>query len=307
MRMNAGTQTKVENTACCACPMSSKAWVLFIVPIVALGAAVFFAQKGDNTPDQQPTGAQAAATPAESEEKRLRPWDIDSALEFARQVEKHIADNVTDYTATLLKQERIGGTLMPEETAYVKIRNSPLSVYMNFLAPDKVKGREAIYVDGANNNQLIGHEGSGWAALLGSKWLEPTGPIAMLGQHYPITELGIANLTKRLIEIGEKDKQYGEFYVFVDDNAKVGDRPCKAIVVMHPTKRPQFLFYVARIFVDKERMVPIHYEAYDWPKKPGDAPKLLERYTYANLKLNPGLKDEDFDPRNPKYKFGLKD
>ena len=28
-------------------------------------------------------------------------------------------------------------------------------------------------------------------------------------------------------------------------------------------------------------MVPLHYEAYDWPAKPGDPPPLLESYTYT--------------------------
>jgi hypothetical protein len=128
----------------------------------------------------------------------------------------------------------------------------------------------------------------------------------MFGQRYPITELGIANLTRRLIEVGEHDQQYGECYVWMDKAAKVGDRVCTSITVMHPVKRPAFIFYIARIFVDNELMVPVHYEAYDWPKKLGDAPVLLERYTYTNLKLNPGLTDADFDPKNPQYNFDLK-
>ena len=30
---------------------------------------------------------------------------------------------------------------------------------------------------------------------------------------------------------------------------------------------------------------------------------VLEEYNYLNLKVNVGLKDEDFDPYNPAYKF----
>ena len=128
----------------------------------------------------------------------------------------------------------------------------------------------------------------------------------MFGQRYPITELGILNLTKRLIEVGEHDKQFGECYVWRNDDAKVGDRPCILVTVMHPERRSGFIFHIARIFIDKELMVPLHYEAYDWPANPGETPPLLERYTYTNLKLNPGLTDADFDPRNPEYNFGLK-
>jgi hypothetical protein len=231
---------------------------------------------------------------------------IDAALELAEKVQRNIDDNVHDYTASVIKQERSGSELKPEELCEVKVRNKPFSVYMKFLAPDNLKGQEVIYVEGANDGKLIGHAGSGAAALLGSKWLDPRGPIAMFEQRYPITELGIGNLTKRLIEIGQHDRQYGECYVWRNDNAMVGDRPCISITVMHPVRRSGFIFHIARIFIDKELMVPLHYEAYDWPQQPGEAPSLLERYTYTNLKLNPGLTDADFDPHNPNYNFGLK-
>ena len=42
--------------------------------------------------------------------------------------------------------------------------------------------------------------------------------------------------------------------------------------------------------VDVELMLPTHVSTFD---KEG---KLLESYTYSDIKLNPGLKDEDFDP-----------
>jgi len=228
---------------------------------------------------------------------------LEAAISFAREVQKNLDDNVRDYTATLIKQERIGNELSPEQICFVKVREKPFSVYMNFLAPDNLKGREALYVDGQNDNKLFGHEGTGLLAHLPSQWLLPTSPIAMDGQHYPITELGIANLTRRLIEVGEKDMAFGECQVWRNDDAKVGDRPCISVTVMHPERRPNFIFHIARIFVDKELMVPLHYEAFDWPEKPGDPPPLIERYTYARLKLNPGLTDEDFDPHNPQYNF----
>src|SRR5262245_35374320 len=186
---------------------------------------------------------------------------LDPALKLAQQVQEHLAANVHDYTATVIKQERIATQLKPEEVCFVKVRTQPFSVYMNFLAPVDLKGREAIYVEGANDGMLIGHEGTGPLAWLGSKWLPPNGPLAMMGQRYPITELGIANLTRRLIEVGQRDKEHGECYVWINENAKVGDRPCISITVMHPEKRPGFIFYVARIFVDKKLMELFQYEA----------------------------------------------
>ncbi len=225
------------------------------------------------------------------------------AIELARKVQANIDANVRDYTATLVKQERVGGQLRPPEICEIKVRNRPFSVYMKFLSPDSLKGQEVIYVEGANDGKLIGHAGSGLMALAGAKWLDPKGTLAMMGQRYPITELGLANLVRRLIEVGQHDMKFGECDAWRNDDAKVGDRPCILFTVQHPVRRRDFLFHIARIFVDKELMLPLRYEAYDWPARPGDPPPLLESYTYTNLKLNPGLTNADFDPNNPQYNF----
>jgi hypothetical protein len=87
------------------------------------------------------------------------------------------------------------------------------------------------------------------------------------------------------------------------EGAKINGRQCTCIQVVHPVPRSHFLFNMARIYVDNQLNVPIRYEAYEWPKEPGGEPQLTEEYTYLNLKLNNGFKDQDFDPKNPNYQF----
>jgi hypothetical protein len=260
----------------------------------------------NTTAAASPTNGNLDLNRGQDTKGQVHEHPLKAGLALADEVTKYIDVNVHDYTATLIKQERIGNEVRPAEICYVKIRNQPLSVYMKFLAPENLKGQEVIWVDGANDNKLIGHAGSGPMALLGSKWLPIRGPIAMLGQHYPISEMGIANLTRRLKEVGQHDIQFGECSVWRDENAMVGDRPAICLTVEHPVRRKEFLFHIARIFIDKELNVPIRYEAYDWPDKSGNPPQLIESYTYTNLKLNPGLTDADFDPKNPEYNFGVK-
>jgi outer membrane lipoprotein-sorting protein len=43
--------------------------------------------------------------------------------------------------------------------------------------------------------------------------------------------------------------------------------------------------------------LPIYVEIFDWQNE------LVERYGYRDLRLNPGLTDADFDPKNPAYGF----
>ena len=69
--------------------------------------------------------------------------------------------------------------------------------------------------------------------------------------------------------------------------------------------RRNFVFHMARIFVDKELNLPIRYESYDWPKEPGGPPELMEEYTYLNLKLNNGFTDADFDIEESELQVSL--
>lgn len=249
--------------------------------------------------------------------KRVEPTDpavtghpLDPAMKIAQEALQRFRTNVRDYSCTLVKQERINGVVNEPEYIYTEVRNRkiqngqvvvPLSVYMYFLKPSKIRGREVIWVEGQNNNKMVAHEAN-FLKTIGAVWLNPDGPIAMRGQLYPITEVGIDNLIVRLLEKGERDRQRGEVEVQFIPNAKINGRVCTVLQVVHPQPRPYFDFHVARIFIDDELQVPIRYAAYSWPTKPGGKPELIESYTYLNLKLNVGLTDEDF---NHETKFNL--
>ena len=87
------------------------------------------------------------------------------------------------------------------------------------------------------------------------------------------------------------------------EDQRVGDRVCQLIQVTHPERDPRYDFYIAQIFIDTQRMIPLRYAAFLWPQKAGGEPLLEEEYTYLDVKLNVGLTDTDFDPNNPDYQF----
>lgn len=213
-----------------------------------------------------------------------------------------IAEKIQDYSATMVKHERIDGKVNDPEYMFIKVRHKPLSVYMCFLKPDHLKGQEVIWVQGQNNGKLWGH-GTGMRKVFGTVPLDPTGPVAMKGNRYPITEIGIQNLVRRLIEEGEKDTQYGECEVKYFPGAKINGRVCTCIQVIHPVPRRNFQFHLARIFVDDQYNLPVRFEAYDWPSQAGGSPELIEEYTYVNIKMNNNFTDADFDIRNADYGF----
>ncbi len=208
-----------------------------------------------------------------------------------------------DYSCNFVKHERVGGDLLDHEHMFMKVRHRPFSVYMYFLSPPAVRGQEVIFVEGQNDGKMWAHTIGVRDRLVGTVSLSPTGPLAMKGNRYPITEAGILTLVTRLIEIGERDAKFGECDVQFFPDAKVNGRRCTCIQVVHPVPRRNFLFHLARIYVDDELNMPIRYEAFDWPEKQGGKPVLTEEYTYLNFKANNGFTDADFDIRNPSYNF----
>lgn len=259
-----------------------------------------------NSSAEKPQAPQPAAANASPDSPPLAPpgeHPLDPAIAMAEKILANLNKNVKDYTAIVAKQERLNGELGEPVFMFTKIRQNPFSVYLNFLKPDDIRGREVLYVAGENDGKLSDREGSGWKRSLGIFSLPPTGPVAMMGNRYPITDLGLTHLTERLLQIAKQDRRYGDVDVHYFKDAKVNDRVCTLIEVTHPVKYQRFLFYKAQIYIDDQLNVPIRYAAYMWPKKEGEEPPLDECYTYLKLKLNVGLTDGDFDLHNPKYHF----
>lgn len=225
------------------------------------------------------------------------------AIRLAKHGLKQIDDNIKDYQCTLIKRERIDNKVGDYQYIFTKVRHNPFSVYMYFLGPADTKGRECLYVAGKYENKLVAHEAQGLPARFGTVHLDPGGFLAMRGQLYPITEVGVRNLTARLVEVAEADTKFGECEVKFFKNAKVNGRVCTGLQVMHPVPRENFRFHLAQVFIDDELQIPIRYASYDWPKKQGDTPELIEEYTYLNMKINNGFTDADFDHTNQNYNF----
>jgi hypothetical protein len=234
------------------------------------------------------------------------PHPLLPVIRWAEQERPKVAA-IKDYTAILQKQENIGGVVQQPQIMDVKVRHQPFSAYTKFRFPRNLEGQQAIYVEGKNDSKLIGH-GVGGQRIFGTQRLDPTGLLAMRGQKYPITDMGVLNLIDKLLEVGYKDSKYGECEVTYTEVELFKNTPsarvCTVIQVVHPVPRPNlFTFYLARIYVDKEMNIPIRYESYDWPRKAGESPMLIEVYTYMDLKINVGLTDLDFDHTNPAYAF----
>lgn len=218
---------------------------------------------------------------------------------------------IQDYTCQLTKRERVHGRLHDPETMFLKVRHAqvqdgrvvtPFSVYVRFLSPSSLKGREVLWVEGRNRDKLIVRNGGPRFEYV-TLALAPDSDLALQQNRYPLPEIGVMNLTRRLIDNGLKELQHRECVVKMAPGARINDRPCTLIQVSHDRPRENLIYQFVRILVDDQLQLPVYYTAYDWPSEPGGAPRLLEEYTYTDIRVNVGLTDWDFDHRNEAYQF----
>jgi hypothetical protein len=229
---------------------------------------------------------------------------VESAIDRANRIIAECQEryqSVSDYTCTFWKRERISGKLSTAHIMAMKVRTKPQSIYLKFEQP--AKGREAIYVAGRHAGKVVAHDVGFNKLLAGTIHLEPTSARAMTDCRHPITEAGIGPLLETVSRRWALELNQTETVVTFGDML-VGERACQMIETTHPGRGGDFLFHKVRLFIDKELGLPIRFEAYDWPRKPGIEPELAEEYTYGDLKLNVGLKEIDFDVANSTYSFG---
>jgi len=214
-------------------------------------------------------------------------------LKFLQLLQMKCHETVIDFTATFHKQERIDGKLRDEEAANMKWRRDPFSVYMKFVMGDK--GKEAVYVEGQNSGKMRAHAGGllSWIKL----WVEPDSSRAMKDNLRPITKAGMTNMLSAALAVYEEAARNGDLKVEFLGTMTAAGRTCYGIKRTLPKKD----IYPGKelvLFIDCEKLVPVGADSYDWDGQ------IMSKYRYADLKLNTGLTDKDFDWKNPDY--GLK-
>jgi Protein of unknown function (DUF1571) len=214
------------------------------------------------------------------------------------------------YTATMAKQERVDSTLLEEVTFGIKVRQQPFSVYMKGQSGSEL-GKEILYADGMNDNQLLVRLGGIKGRILPALKVDPFGSMALAHSRYPITKLGILALADTLIERREIEmREKITVHVEQRPDADVEGRRCAVYVFedADPTQSPVYRKSVQ--YIDREWNVPLRVANYTWPE-PGTHPNgpaldeatLIEYYMYSEVVTDAHLTDADFDRANDEYHF----
>ncbi|MGB2754243.1 MAG: DUF1571 domain-containing protein [Phycisphaerae bacterium] len=201
---------------------------------------------------------------------------------------------VTDYTCTFTKQERIGETLAKTETTFMKFREKPFSVYLKWSEPSK--GQEVIFVRGRYNEKAMVHP-SGLLGLIFRKvHLDPEGKVATRHSRRPITFAGLGNMLRLVVGQCKAAQVKGDLVLEYRGVREEAGRPAYVLNRILPDGKG-YPCHQLFILIDQEFLLPVRTEAYLWDGR------LLSDYRYADLDLNPGLTDEDFNPDNREYGY----
>lgn len=211
--------------------------------------------------------------------------------------------SIKDYTAIFIKQENVKGDVLEKEVVFMKHRIKPRSVYMKWIQ-DPHEGRETLFVQGKNDNEIKAHEGGVLGVV--NVNLDPYGNMARKANRHTVYQAGIGTTVALVAADLKRARERGE--------GKFEDLGMKSIEgqqmhcykatfpdaeVKKTVKAQEGKYYSGNIQIcmDPGSGLPLSIEH----RTAKGA--LLEYYAYKNVKLNPGLTDKDFDPDNDDYRF----
>jgi len=208
---------------------------------------------------------------------------------------------IKDYECIVYKQERVKGHLQGVEKILLKYREKPLSIYMKWL-DGPFKGRETLYNEAIYKEKVRVREGGSGLSdrILGvvPAWLGLYTELAHRGSNHYVTEIGLKNLLDMIKKDYMKSKGTNDLK---RKNHGIQEVDGHKVYVMESIlpKDPNKGYYCYRMihYIDYLRSLEIKAVMYNWDDQ------LYESYTYTQIKINPGLKDIDFDPNNPEYRL----
>jgi hypothetical protein len=265
-------------------------------PLPANAAGATVEQK--LTSRSRPESAPLSAPPAEH--------PLSSVITYARGEQEYLRNTLRDFSCRLVKRERIEGFLQDYVYINMWVREEgrqgnrvtqPMSIYLEFLGPQKVAGRRVLFIEGENDGKMMVRNGGKHFDYVTVN-IAPDSDSAREESLVPITQSGFNRVLAQMIDVLERhrkaDPSGTNTQVKRIAGAKINKRPASVIHIVHPQKQAGLEFHEANVFVDDELRVPVRVDFSLWPSRANQKPPLAAEYTYTELQLNPNLPDSTF-------------
>jgi hypothetical protein len=268
-----------------------KRWFWFAMILLCAGLPFAFAQ-------EQPPATDNEAAAAVDAKPQVDPA-FQKAADMVKMGKATMA-GLKDFTATFNKHEWKGGKMLSPETVFMKWRRNPRSVYMKWIGEHN-KNQEIIWVKGKNDNKIKAHQG-GFLKLIAVS-LDPLGSMAMKESRHPVMHAGFDHTVELIAKDMKLSMDHPDWGTKVKDLGVQSIHGAKSYcyeATMDKKAHPEFYAYKALICMHLGLKVP--NKVHIWDYEDGQV-RLVEEYSYQDIKLNVGLTDKDFDPDNEEYAF----
>lgn len=207
----------------------------------------------------------------------------DEVLKVA-EITKQKIESIAGYQFILVKRELVDGKDTGYQYLNVKVRTEPLSIYVKFLKPEKLAGREALYY---NDELVVKRGGNRMSSMV--LYITPDSPLAMDGNRYPITYINPKVLANELITKIEKELKFPETKLEIYRQAKIDGKSGTLYRMIHTEKKEGMECCVAEIIISKESELPIYFRVRNFHNI------ILEEYAFRNMIINPVFSSNEFD------------
>lgn len=221
------------------------------------------------------------------------------------EVQKTLADfrtavaDLDDASVLFTRREWLNGSYRPYQELEMSYRRDG-DIYIVFTGKSN-RGREILWRPTVDPDVMLVKP----SPILPALKLPPDGPLTKKDSRHHIGMASFHALADRILgELDKLDQSPSLSGEFVDLGQKtVEGRGAKCFRVELPRDQDSSL-YADRIELcfDISTTLPVTLQA--WEKTEGEEElRLVEDYTWTEVRLNPGLEDDVFDPKNPAYNF----
>lgn len=264
-------------------------------------------QSDDNRNHEATSYAAAPAAPSPSvDQEAPQLHGKEALLESDRLMAESEArlENTPAYSATLVKQERIDRSLGDVEVIQLRMLHHPTKIALKWEEGAEA-GQRLVYAQGENGGNMLVRKTKGLEARLGILSLAPNGYLALKSSRYPVTKLGLLELTRTIRKHRAKDleRKSGVTASLLSQQLDGREVLCLAIEYESPKLAPddRHEYRKALIYIDSQSKLPVCVHCYGWPEKISganserlDQTTLLESYAYKNINLEADVSGDDF-------------
>jgi len=220
--------------------------------------------------------------------------DGSSALPKMLTTAREAHNKLRDYAGFMVRQEKVQGKLLAEQTCEIRYRVNPMSVSVKVVSPKGVAGQDTVYNPARWTK--VKHMAGGLDGIrYGFQNLSIDDPKVLVATRHPMTQVGLLAVIDRVEKALATEKRMNNAVQVLMSEYTFLNKPCTRFEIF--ADKPHPARYAQRIvlFVDKETKLPVRFEAYESGKMSSTEAELLEVVSFVNLKLNVGLGETTFD------------